>query len=123
VQGPIVEAFYDMALLSWANPLNPPLPLLSSPTSPYHYKFEDGHPHIASKDLDSAKETAAQAIQTGDYPEDPERVQQDRYDVNDAAEKKNNEQGLHEGTKIGKLLAITKHLSAFVSPQFIGAVT
>ena len=115
-----MEAFYDMALLSWANPLNPPLPLLSSPTSPYHYKFQDGHPHIASKDLDSAKETAAQAIQTGDYPE---RVQQDRYDVNDATEKKHNEQGLHEGTKIGKLLAITKHLSAFVSPQFIGTVT
>jgi len=109
-----VEAFYDMALLSWANPLNPPLPLLSSPqTPPDHFEFQGDHSHIASKDLDSAKQDTART-QTSDYPEDLKRGQQDGYDVDYATEKKNNEQGLHEGTREEKLLAITKHLSAFL---------
>jgi len=29
IEGPIVDAFYDMSLLSWANVLEPALPLLS----------------------------------------------------------------------------------------------
>ncbi|KAJ5152005.1 hypothetical protein N7492_010300 [Penicillium capsulatum] len=32
ISGPIVDAFYDAALLSWGKPLEPPLPLLSSPS-------------------------------------------------------------------------------------------
>jgi len=104
-----------MALLSWANSLNPPLPLLSfPPTPPDHYQFQDDHSHIASKDLDSAKEDAARTMQTSDYPENLKLGQQDGYDVDYDTEKRNNEQGLHGGTKIGKLLAITKHLSAFI---------
>ncbi|TDL14124.1 hypothetical protein BD410DRAFT_797330 [Rickenella mellea] len=41
VEGPIVDSFYDMALLSWANAMNPPLPLLSHPTpwAETEYKF------------------------------------------------------------------------------------
>lgn len=31
IEGPIVDSFYDAALLSWGKPLDPPLPLLSSP--------------------------------------------------------------------------------------------
>ncbi|KAI0685630.1 hypothetical protein BC835DRAFT_1383153 [Cytidiella melzeri] len=31
LEGPIVDAFYDMALLSWAEPMEPPLPLLVNP--------------------------------------------------------------------------------------------
>ena len=103
-----------MALLSWATALKPPLPLLSSPpTPPDHYKFQADHSHIASKDLDSAKEDAARTIQTSEYPADLKRGQQDGYDVDYETEKMNNEQGLHVGGKNGKLLAITKHLSAF----------
>jgi hypothetical protein len=102
-----VEAFYDMALLSWANALNPPLPLLASPpTPPDHHKF-----HIASKDLVSAKQDAALTIQTGEYPDDLNRGQQDGYDIDYVTEKKKNELGLHGGSKASKLLAITKHLS------------
>ena len=41
-EGPIVNSFYDMALLSWAVALNPPLPLLSQPPAhPDTYAF--GH--------------------------------------------------------------------------------
>jgi phosphatidylserine/phosphatidylglycerophosphate/cardiolipin synthase-like enzyme len=31
IEGPIVDSFYDAALLSWGKPLDPPLPLLNSP--------------------------------------------------------------------------------------------
>lgn len=31
VEGPIVDSFYDMALLSWHENLDPPLPLLAAP--------------------------------------------------------------------------------------------
>lgn len=31
IEGPIVDAFYDMALLSWAEAMDPPFPLLSNP--------------------------------------------------------------------------------------------
>jgi phosphatidylserine/phosphatidylglycerophosphate/cardiolipin synthase-like enzyme len=32
LEGPIVDAFYDMALLSWAEKMDPPLPLLVNPS-------------------------------------------------------------------------------------------
>ncbi|KIM79061.1 hypothetical protein PILCRDRAFT_823914 [Piloderma croceum F 1598] len=118
VEGAIVEAVYDMALLSWANSLNPPFPLLSCPpTRPDHYRFQDDHSHISSKNLDSAKVDAARTIQTSEYPQDLKRGQQDGYDVDYETEKKNNEQGLHGGTKNGKLLAITKHLNTNLQPD------
>jgi len=51
-QGSIVEAFYDVCLLSWANTMKPPLPLLSAIcTPPTHYKSEGDHSHIALQDL------------------------------------------------------------------------
>ncbi|VDC06870.1 unnamed protein product [Peniophora sp. CBMAI 1063] len=46
LEGPIVDSFYDMALLSWSNAMNPPLPLLGHETVyPEEYKFnhENGH--------------------------------------------------------------------------------
>lgn len=103
-----------MALLSWANSLNPPLPLLSHPPTPSdHYKFQGDHSRIGSKDLDSAKEDPARMTQAGNYTDDLKHGQQDGYDVDYDMEKKNNEQGFHGGTKSGKLLAITKRLSLF----------
>ncbi|KAH9003737.1 hypothetical protein EDB86DRAFT_2889505 [Lactarius hatsudake] len=41
LEGPVVESFYDMALMSWANAMNPPLPLLAMrPASPSMYRFK-----------------------------------------------------------------------------------
>ncbi|KAI9430801.1 hypothetical protein H4582DRAFT_2013996 [Lactarius indigo] len=41
LEGPVVESFYDMALMSWANAMNPPLPLLTAqPASSGIYRFE-----------------------------------------------------------------------------------
>jgi phosphatidylserine/phosphatidylglycerophosphate/cardiolipin synthase-like enzyme len=33
LEGPIVDSFYDVALISWHNALNPPLPMLNSPAA------------------------------------------------------------------------------------------
>ncbi|KAF7968391.1 hypothetical protein HWV62_30667 [Athelia sp. TMB] len=130
VEGPIVEAFYDMCLLSWANALKPPLPLLAAPPAPpTEYRFQDDHAHIASKDLDSHKADAARTLQTKDYPGDLtlKGGQQDGYDVDFATEKRNNEEGLHANTgaaggsdaeiREGKLKAITKHLNTNLQPD------
>ncbi|KAF8264927.1 hypothetical protein EI94DRAFT_1737335 [Lactarius quietus] len=41
LEGPVVDSFYDMALMSWATAMNPPLPLLSiQPTYPGVYQFK-----------------------------------------------------------------------------------
>lgn len=41
LEGPVVESFYDMALMSWAIAIHPPLPLLTMPpTYPEVYKFK-----------------------------------------------------------------------------------
>jgi hypothetical protein len=40
LEGPVVDSIYDMALISWSNAMNPPLPLLTKvPTYPIIYKF------------------------------------------------------------------------------------
>ncbi|KAG5637636.1 hypothetical protein H0H81_003861 [Sphagnurus paluster] len=116
--GPIVEAFYDMALLSWGSALNPPLPTLSSPPSPAErYRFQGDHAHIAAKDLDRAKIDAKESLETHDYPNDLKGGEQHGYDVDDATEKANNEKGLHDGTTASKLSLITKHLNTTLQPD------
>lgn len=55
IEGPIVDSFYDTALLSWGKPLDPPLPLLSSPASnapiPSHTKEEKEPPEKNLQEL------------------------------------------------------------------------
>lgn len=42
LEGPVVDSIYDMALLTWWNAMNPPLPLLTRlPTCPDVYKFQE----------------------------------------------------------------------------------
>lgn len=55
-EGPIVDSFYDVCLLSWDKKLTPPLPLLNKPatlrdltTDPY--KFGKDNELIGMKDL------------------------------------------------------------------------
>ncbi|KAH9968566.1 hypothetical protein BJV74DRAFT_784951 [Russula compacta] len=41
LEGPVVDSIYDMALVSWSNAMNPPLPLLAKPiTYPDVYMFQ-----------------------------------------------------------------------------------
>ncbi|KAJ5773904.1 hypothetical protein N7457_008800 [Penicillium paradoxum] len=48
IEGPIVDSFYDAALLSWGKPLKPPFSLLNSPAAnapiPCHGEQSDGIP-------------------------------------------------------------------------------
>ncbi|KAJ5540873.1 hypothetical protein N7494_005949 [Penicillium frequentans] len=39
IEGPIVDAFYDAALLSYGRPLDPPLPMLNSPAERAYFLF------------------------------------------------------------------------------------
>ncbi|KAH8114265.1 hypothetical protein DFH11DRAFT_1596856 [Phellopilus nigrolimitatus] len=59
LEGPVVEAFYDMALFSWANALDPPLPLLAEP--PAHadvYKFGQDNEHLKYIDTEFTSEAS-----------------------------------------------------------------
>lgn len=49
-EGPIVEGFYDMALMSWSLAFHPPLPLLSKPPAhPQEYKFQHDNESLKCK--------------------------------------------------------------------------
>lgn len=87
IEGPIVDSFYDTALLSWGKPLDPSLPLLNSPAIdapiPCH---EAGSPDLASGDTteiipehttsspyyDMTMAQEAQRVNSGVYPRDGE---------------------------------------------------
>ncbi|ORY90144.1 hypothetical protein BCR35DRAFT_287370 [Leucosporidium creatinivorum] len=59
IEGPIVEAFYDMALLSWNEQMNPPLPLLADPPVPRKtYDFGNDHSRIKEKDIEGERASA-----------------------------------------------------------------
>ena len=52
-EGPVVDAFYEIALHSWYNRLDPPLPCMSTPYQPprdskgrIRYLFEDHNPYF-----------------------------------------------------------------------------
>ena len=47
IEGPIVDSFYDLALVSWAKAMDPPLSLLSMRRANYkEYKFGDMHERL-----------------------------------------------------------------------------
>ena len=89
IEGSIVEAFYDLALLSWSNAMNPRLPLLTRPPS-YNsslasdaFKFGNDHPIIRQKgDLDE------HAMQTRErFKEHHEMAQGDaKWDIDNTSE-------------------------------------
>ncbi|WVQ85655.1 hypothetical protein IAT38_007821 [Cryptococcus sp. DSM 104549] len=70
IEGPIVQAFYDMALLSWSNNLAPPLPLLGHPPTystqgEFTYSFGKEHPVLGAKgDLDAQAEQTRKVLAT-----------------------------------------------------------
>ena len=47
LEGPIVESFYDMSLLSWAKKSSVPLPLIKGPFAPASdFKFGEDNPSL-----------------------------------------------------------------------------
>jgi hypothetical protein len=73
IEGPIVQAFYDCALISWNEKLTPPLPLLGKEPAPAEdYLFGKDHAHIASLDLDASAESAVKTL--ADHKVTPQRT-------------------------------------------------
>ena len=55
-RGPIVQGFYEMALLSWHMAFSPSLPLLSRPPQlPTSYRFGDENEFVRVKDIERAR--------------------------------------------------------------------
>lgn len=65
LEGPIVQSFYDMALISWNETLEPPLPLLAKQINrPIHdYVFGSDHPVIGGKDSEDKAVKARSTLQ------------------------------------------------------------
>ncbi len=58
LEGPVVDSIYDMALISWSDAMNPPLPLLSKvPTYPVVYKFQHDNEDLRCVPLASELQT------------------------------------------------------------------
>ncbi|WVQ99684.1 hypothetical protein IAU59_006823 [Kwoniella sp. CBS 9459] len=66
LEGPIVDAFYEVALHSWWNKLDPPLPCMSEPYKPPnnpatgqpHYLFRDHNPYFDDIEILKAAKAA-----------------------------------------------------------------
>lgn len=65
-----MQGFYDLALLSWSNDMNPRLPLLASPTTypvdlgQDHFSFGTAHPMVSAKgDLHAKAEQSRQTLE------------------------------------------------------------
>jgi len=85
-EGPIVDSFYDMALITWHNPLRPPLPMLNSPAASAPSPTFNGEAHGSMFDdkgqlrsqysftsampdrVDSASDVAVEASMRTDLP-------------------------------------------------------
>ncbi|KZT34488.1 hypothetical protein SISSUDRAFT_1009878, partial [Sistotremastrum suecicum HHB10207 ss-3] len=64
VEGPIVDSFYDMALLSWSNAMHPPLPLLNQPrTEVSNFKFNKDNEHLQYIDEEGSGEASRRFLQ------------------------------------------------------------
>lgn len=66
LEGPIVQSLYDTALISFANPLVPTLPLLTVPPSPdalAGFGFQDSNPWLAAIPVASAAEATRRMLE------------------------------------------------------------
>ncbi|KAJ5994832.1 hypothetical protein N7481_001809 [Penicillium waksmanii] len=106
IEGPIVDSFYDTALLSWGKPLDPPLPLLSSPASnapiPSHTKEE--------------KESPEQDLQ--ELPE--HTTESEHYDDNLELEAERVNRSISPRGNETPTQAVTRHLNTTIQPDTTG---
>lgn len=66
LEGPIVDSFYEIALQSWWNRLNPPLPCMKEPyvpprdpeTGEHHYLFQEHNPYFDDIEILKAAKAA-----------------------------------------------------------------
>lgn len=65
LEGPIVQGFYDMALISWSESMKPQLPLLTQVLQQpvYDYVFGDDHPVLTGKGSGAKAEKSRAILQ------------------------------------------------------------
>ncbi|GFZ43593.1 hypothetical protein JCM24511_01313 [Saitozyma sp. JCM 24511] len=118
IEGPIVQSFYDLALLSWSSAFHPPLPLLASPPSypspltKDSFHFGQAHPLVSTKgDLESnaikARQTLAEHHASTEQANDGQSMvpKKEVWDADDTAEAD------RVDDQFGSADAITQHLN------------
>ena len=85
-EGPIVDAFYEIALHSWYNCLSPPLPCMSQPFQPptdaqgnVRYLFKDDNPYFDDIEILKAAKAARVLLRQQAQDIDDERRQPEEY--------------------------------------------
>lgn len=96
IEGPIVDSFYDAALLSWGKPLDPPFPLLSSPAKSAPIPC-----------LENAEEKPSREL--SELPE--HTTSSEHYDNHLATEAARVNSSLHPRGEESPTQAVTRHLS------------
>ncbi|KAL2008576.1 hypothetical protein VTN00DRAFT_6770 [Thermoascus crustaceus] len=108
VEGPIVNSFYDMAIISWEKPFDPPLPMLESPAA-------DAPPPTFStqqttQETDENENKPPPEHTTKDPHYDPDIILEARR-VNGTLEPRGNET---------RTEAVTRHLNTTLQPSTTG---
>ncbi|KAJ5759617.1 hypothetical protein N7520_006773 [Penicillium odoratum] len=107
IEGPIVDSFYDAALLSWDKPLDPPLPLLNSPAEsapiPCHQGEQKLDPTEGSPE-DLSENTSSSPHWDVDFEGEAKRV---NHSINPRGDETPTQ-------------AVTRHLNTTIQPDTTG---
>ncbi|KAF3391440.1 hypothetical protein F1880_007432 [Penicillium rolfsii] len=107
IEGPIVDSFYDAALLSWGKPLDPPLPLLNSPATNAPIPCHEAR----SPDL---------SLVNGSEILPEHSTSSSNYDVTMAQEAQRVNSGVYPRGQESPTQAVTRHLNTTIQPGTTG---
>ncbi|KAL5511953.1 hypothetical protein ACEPAH_5172 [Sanghuangporus vaninii] len=99
LEGPIVDSFYDVALFSWFNKLEPPLPLLSKVPARGWYNFGDANKSLQYIDTEFAS-IAARSLLGKQHEREVQRVKD--AEKNEDGGKRKSANG--DGAIVGKVI-------------------
>jgi hypothetical protein len=98
-EGPVVDAFYEIALQSWYNRLSPPLPFISKPYDPprdeagnIRYLFADRNPYFDDIEVVKAAKAARQLLKEQSKDTDLERDAERQQTFSEAVRRKIDQQ-------------------------------
>ena len=88
LEGPIVDSFYEVALHSWYNKLEPPLPCINKPYQPptdsegnIRYLFQDHNPYFDDIEILKAARAARRLLRRQTKDMDDERAQSEEHGI------------------------------------------